>query len=203
MSRRHHIPVTRSMWQEMADADAEYQRQEAENVSPFEHHRDEGRYESGGGNAFNYIYSPSNLGGPLVDESAGAAGGSGLASGSGRRRKKSGRTADDAVTCSSQSSQSSGSSIQQLDGREVRQFYPSNPQQTYLNRMDAERREQIVTRRVSDETSQRWMKEEEDKYRREKIKEDKERREREQARARAEPWFQSKGWKTWQYPKKH
>jgi hypothetical protein len=69
--------------------------------------------------------------------------------------------------------------------------------------MDASRREQIVTRSVSDETAQRWMKEEEDQYRRDKIKEDKERREREQARARAEPWFQSKGWKTWQYPKRH
>jgi hypothetical protein len=61
MSRRHHIPVTRSMWQEMAEADEEYQRQQAENVSPFEHLRDEGRFDSGGGNASNYIYSPSNL----------------------------------------------------------------------------------------------------------------------------------------------
>jgi hypothetical protein len=187
------------MWQQMADADAEYQRQEAENVSPFEHHRDEGRFDSGGGNAFNYIYSPSNLGGPLVDESAGAAGGSGYASGSGtRRRKKSGHPADDTVTCStrsSQSSQSSGNSVVLQDGREVRRFYPENPQQTYLNRMDATRREQIVTRSVSDETAQRGMKQEEDQYRKEKIKEDKERREREKARARAETWFQNKGWK--------
>jgi hypothetical protein len=68
--------------------------------------------------------------------------------------------------------------------------------------MDAERREQIVTRRVSDDTAQRWMKEEEDKYRRDKIKEDKERRERERDRARAETWFQKKGWKDWQY-KRH
>jgi hypothetical protein len=184
------------MWQQMADADAEYQRQEAENVSPFEHHRDEGRFVSGGGNASNYIYSPSNLGGPLVDESAGAAGGSGLASGSGtRRRKKSGRNYDDAVTCSRQSSQSSGNSVVLQDGKEVRRFYPDNPQQTYLNRMDATRREQIVTRRVSDETAQRWMKQEEDQYRKDKIKEDKERREQEKDRARAEMWFQNKGWK--------
>jgi hypothetical protein len=187
------------MWQEMADADAEYQRQEAENVSPFEHHRDEGRFDSGGGNNFNYIYSPSNLGGPLVDESAGAAGGSGLASGSGRRRKKSGRDYDDAITCSSQSS---GNSVQLVDGRDVRQFYLSNPRQTYLNRMDAERREQIVTRSVSDETAQRWMRQEEDQYRKERIKEEKERRERLEARARAETWFQRKGWKDWQY-KRH
>jgi hypothetical protein len=186
------------MWQQIADADAEYQRQEAENVSPFEHHRDEGYFNSGGGNASNYIYSPSNLGRPLVDESAGAASGSG-AGGSGRRRKKSGRNYDDAITCSSQSSQSSGNSVQQLDGREVRRFYPDNPHQTYLNRMDASRREQIVTRSVSDETAQRWMRQEEDQYRKDKIKEDKERREREQARARAETWFQKKGWKDWQY----
>jgi hypothetical protein len=184
------------MWQQIADADAEYQRQEAENVSPFEHLRDKGRFDSGGGNASNYIYSPSNLGGPLVDESAGAAGGSGIASGSGtRRRKKSGRNYDDAVTCSSQSSQSSGNIIQLVDGKDVRRFYPDNPQQTYLNRMDATRREQIVTRRVSDETAQMWMKQEEDQYRKEKIKEDKERRDRERDRARAEPWFQNKGWK--------
>jgi hypothetical protein len=76
--RRHHIPVTRSMLQQFMDADAEYQRQEAENVSPFEHHRDEGRFNTGGGNASNYIYSPSKLGGAFTAETAGAAGGSGF-----------------------------------------------------------------------------------------------------------------------------
>jgi hypothetical protein len=39
------------------------------------------------------------------------------------------------------------------------------------------------------------MRQEEDQYRKEKIKEDKERREREKDRARAETWFQNKGWK--------
>jgi hypothetical protein len=156
------------MLQQIMDADAEYQRQEAENVSPFEHHRDEGRFNTGGGNASNYIYSPSNLGGAFTAETAGAAGGSRFQA---NRNAPRGEPENPHTTSSrSQSSSSSGISI--VDGSQVTRFYP-NTNELYLTRMSAERREQIEQRRLSNETAQRWLRQEEDKYRAEKLKEHK------------------------------
>jgi hypothetical protein len=68
--------------------------------------------------------------------------------------------------------------------------------------MDPERREQIRSGQVSDETAQRWIQEEEEQFKKEKLKKLKEEKERKKDQARADTWMKKKGWKDWQY-KKH
>jgi hypothetical protein len=167
--------MTRGMWSGIYEADHMDDQQDQPQAS-------------GSGN----LFVPAHM-----QEEAGAAGRSGW-----RPTRPSGLTVEDPVTCSSQGS-GTGSSVEALPADLTTRFFPGRtPDEYFLDNMDPRRAEQIRTRRVSDETAQRWMREEEEKFKKEKLKTLKDEKERKKDQARADTWMKKKGWKDWQY-KRH
>jgi hypothetical protein len=167
MSDRRHIPMTRGMLSEIYEADHMGQNQEQQ--------------ASGGDN----LYTPAYM------HEAGAAGGSGWQADRDFPRGE----PENPITTSSQGS-GSGSSVEALPADLTTRFYPGAvPEEYYLNTMDPERREQIRSQQVSDETAQRWIRQEEEKFKKEKLKKLKEEKERKKDKARADVWMKNKGWK--------